>query len=269
MGDQEDAGQQTAYSPARRHFIRLMTGAAGAAAITVMSTKESAAKYSRQGYCPPEQKLPCFLRGTRIMTDKGNVAVEDLSIGDRVVTVSGEARPIKWVGQRTYRRGTSKAWPESIEPIRVERSALADNVPSADLYLSPLHALYVDDVLIPVMHLVNGRTIRPGMPEGVQDIEYFHIELETHDVILAEGAPAETYRLFENRETFSNFAEYFRLYGRKEEPTPSYAPFLHYRGRRDHLTALLRLGVSRVVDVRDPIQVAYDRIAARAWAAAV
>ncbi|WP_072397120.1 Hint domain-containing protein [Hyphomicrobium sp. CS1GBMeth3] len=267
MGLEEGRRSGELPSPARRHLFHVLTGAAAFTATAALSTQASA-RYKRPiTWCDP--KLPCFLRGTSILTDKGDVPVEALSIGDRVITVSGVARPIKWVGQRTYRRGAGSQWPESIEPIRVARSALADNVPSADLYLSPLHALYIDGVLIPIMHLVNGSTIRPGMPEGMRDIDYFHIELETHDVILAEGAAAETYRLFDNRETFSNFAEYFRLYGRKEQAPPSYAPFLHYRGRRDHLTALMRLGVSRVIDVRDPIQIAYDRIAARALEAAL
>src|SRR5262245_24651161 len=99
----------------------------------------------------------------------------------------------------------------------------------------------------------------------MRDIEYFHIEPETHEVILAEGAPVETLLLTEGRESFSNFVEYERLYGPDVGPVMvPYAPMLFYSGGRKHLKALLRLGVSRLVDVRDPIQVAYDRIAARA-----
>jgi hypothetical protein len=146
----------------------------------------------------------------------------------------------------------------------VSRSALADNVPQADLYLSPGHCLFVDGVLIPVEHLVNGTSIAYAVPEGMTDIEYFHIELETHDVMLAEGAPVETLLVKQGREHFTNFVEYERLYGRG--PTVAMvpcAPVLDYPGGRAHLKALLRLGVSRVVDVRDPVQIAYDRIAAR------
>ena len=143
------------------------------------------------------------------------------------------------------------------------RSALADNVPHAHLYLSPFHALFIDGVLIQVAPLVNGTSITPAVPEGMKDIEYFHIELATHEVILAEGAPAETHLNTNGREHFTNFVEYERLYGRETGPTVPFSPIYGYSGARAHLKALLRLGVSRVVDVRDPIQRAYDRIAAR------
>jgi hypothetical protein len=99
----------------------------------------------------------------------------------------------------------------------------------------------------------------------MRGIEYFHIELATHDVILAEGAPVETLFVTDGRERFTNFVEYERLYGREVGPAMvPYAPVLGYPGGRAHLKALLRLGISRVVNVRDPIQVAYDRILTRA-----
>jgi hypothetical protein len=191
--------------------------------------------------------------------------VEDLSIGDRVITARGKARPIKWIGRSLYTQGPSPQWPDSVHPVRVSRSALADNVPNTDLYLSPGHCLFIDGALIPVEHLVNGTSIARAVPEGMTDIEYFHIELETHDAILAEGAPVETLLVTVGREHFTNFVEYERLYGRETRPAMvPCAPVLDYPGGRAHLKALLRLGVSRVVDIRDPIQVAHDRIAARA-----
>jgi len=205
-----------------------------------------------------------MLRGTRILTCCGAERIESLSIGDRVVTTRGE-KPIKWIGRQYFGRGRSPRWPDSVHPIRVSRSALADNVPHADLYLSPMHAMLIDDVLIEVKDLVNGTSISRAAPERMTDIEYFHIELETHEVILAEGAPVETLLLTDGRESFSNFVEYERLYGSDVVPAMMpYAPVLGYSRARAHLKALLRLGVSQVVDVRDPIQVAYDRIAARA-----
>lgn len=262
----------------RRKFLRALTAVAGVAAVAALTTKNAKAGYSREAWCPPEKDPgpPCFLRGTTIRTDAGEVAVEALSIGDRVITRSGEARAIKWIGQRKYRLEAGKTWPAQIMPIRVAKSALAENVPSVDLYLSPLHALYIDGVLIPVKHLVNGTTIRPAMPEGVADVEYFHVELETHDVIFAADAPAETYRqiadaktLVDNRESFSNFAQYYRLYGREVSSTRACAPYMHYRGRRDLAKARVRLEVSRLVDVRDPIQRAHDRLADRAALVAI
>lgn len=208
-----------------------------------------------------------MLRGTRILTARGSERIEDLSIGDCVINSRGEAKPIKWIGRRRFTQGPTAQWPDSVHPVRVARSALADNVPHTDLYLSPMHALFVDGVLIPVKDLVNGASIAYAVPEGTADIEYFHIELEIHEVILAEGAPVETLLVTDElgREHFSNFAEYQRRYGQDSASGMiPFAPVVGYLRARDHLKALLRLGVSTVVDVRDPIQVAYDRLAERA-----
>jgi hypothetical protein len=210
-----------------------------------------------------------MLRGTRILTCRGAERVENLSIGDHVLTLRGE-KPIKWIGRQHFSRGSSSRWPDSVHPIRISRAALADNVPHTDLYLSPMHALLIDDVLIEVKDLVNGTSITRAVPEGMRDIEYFHIELATHEVVLAEGAPVETLLVTSGRESFSNFVEYERLYGQDTGAAMvPYAPVLGYWGARTHLKALLRLGVSQVIDVRDPVQVAYDRIAARATSLAV
>jgi hypothetical protein len=203
------------------------------------------------------------LKGTHILTRQGLKRVETLSIGDHVMTARGETIPIRWIGRQIFRRGASARWPDSVHPICVACSALADNVPHANLYLSPLHALFIDGVLIRAAPLVNGTSIIPAVPGGMKDIEYFSIELATHEVILAEGAPVETYLNTNGREHFTNFVEYERLYGRETGPTVPYAPVYGYSNARAHLKALLRLGISRVVDLRDPIQRAYDRIAAR------
>jgi hypothetical protein len=249
-------------SRARRHFFHVASALAGAVVLTAVS-KPAAAQ--RPGPPPPPPKGGhCILRGTRILTSRGAERIESLSIGDLVMTTRGE-KPIKWIGRQHFTPGRSARWPDSVHPICVSRSALADNVPHTDLYLSPRHAVLINDVLIEVRDLVNGLSITRAVPKGMRDIEYFHIELETHEVILAEGAPVETLLLTSGRESFSNFIEYERLYGPNTYPAMiPYAPVLGYSRGRAHLWALLRLGVSQVVDVRDPIQVAYDRIAARA-----
>ena len=151
-------------------------------------------------------------------------------------------------------------------PIRVARFAIDDHTPHRDLYLSPLHCIFFGEALIPVMYLINEASIAQGMPSDMSAIEYYHIDLDTHEVIYAEGVLVESF-LYDgsNRESFSNFIQYERLYGveRQSKMTP-FAPILRYRGRRQELKGLVRSLISNVVDVRDPIQVACDQLAKRA-----
>ncbi|WP_342588383.1 Hint domain-containing protein [Phyllobacterium phragmitis] len=207
----------------------------------------------------------CFLRGTSIMTPKGEVRIEDLQIGDLVETVRGEARMIKWIGRQIFRK-SGASWHDSVMPIRISRQALDQRTPHTDLYLSPSHALFIDGVLIRVKELVNGISIAPALPSDRETIEYFNIVFDTHEAILAEGVPAETYLLgADNYESFTNFVEYKRLYPAEQRSAMKpFAPIVGYEGGREHLQALLRLGASYVTQVRDPIQKAYQRIAARA-----
>ena len=142
----------------------------------------------------------CFLRGTRIATPAGEVPIEQLRPGDRVLTAHGAARPIAWIGEGRVlaTRGRRSA----ATPVIVRKGALADNVPHHDLRLTKAHALCFDRALVPVEFLVNHRSIL--WDDRAQQVELFHIELETHDVLLANGAPAESYRDDGNRWLFRN-----------------------------------------------------------------
>ncbi|WP_046862278.1 Hint domain-containing protein [Microvirga massiliensis] len=262
---------------ARRHFLGIAAAtsaraaAIGTLAMTALSSSAHAAQRSGDQGDQNDQgdqgggRPHCYLRGTAILTPTGEVRIEDLRIGDLVETVRGEAMPIKWIGRHVFRKSGS-SWSKSVMPIRVSRHALDARTPQADLYLSPEHALFIDGVLMPVRELVNGISIVPALPEGTEVIEYFQILLDSHEVILAEGAPTETYLLRgRDYESFTNFIEYERLYGHEPRPalTP-FAPLVSYNGGRAHLKALLLLGISPFVQVRDPVGSAYERLATRA-----
>ncbi|MEO6843358.1 MAG: Hint domain-containing protein [Bradyrhizobium sp.] len=157
--------------------------------------------------------IACYARGTLIATAQGEVAVEGLAIGDSVVTASGALRAIKWIGRRSY-GGRFIMGRTDILPICFKAGSLGENVPKRDLRISPHHAMYFEygsgGVLIEAKDLVNGVSIVQAAQ--VDDVEYFHIELDTHDVLIAEGALSETFVDDDSRGMFHNAHEYRALY---------------------------------------------------------
>lgn len=210
--------------------------------------------------------LPCFLVGTRILTSKGEVPVETLQPGDLVVTASGDMKPVRWVGHKTLKKQQDAAWKDDVLPVHIRPNALADMAPHGDLYVSPLHAFLIDGVLIRAKTLVNGISILREAPDDRNELAYFHVALDTHDVILAEGATAETLHITADRqhELFANFADYERHFGQTVGTMQAYAPLVDYWSRRDRIQAVARRALSVFVDVRDPIMVARDRLKDRA-----
>jgi Hint domain-containing protein len=185
---------------------------------------------------PTEQVTvaPCYCSGTLILTDRGEVPVEDLAIGDKVVTLSGVAQAIRRIGRRAY-DGRFIAGNRQVLPIRIAPGAIADGVPARELSVSPNHAMYIDGLLVQAEHLINGVTI--AQAEAVEAVEYFHIELDDHDIVFAEGAPAETFVDCDNRLMFRNGAEYSTLYANDERPSWTFcAPRLEWGA--DELTAI-------------------------------
>jgi hypothetical protein len=147
---------------------------------------------------PSEDQSDCFCAGTRIATPEGYVPVERLAAGDKVLTATGAAQRIVWIGSgrvlvpRGRRSGAT--------PVIVRKGALADDIPSSDLHITKGHSLFIDGVLIPVEHLINHHSI--VWDDRTREVEIFHVELENHDVLLANGAPAESYRDDGNRWLF-------------------------------------------------------------------
>jgi T5SS/PEP-CTERM-associated repeat protein len=159
----------------------------------------------------------CFLAGTLIRTPSGETPVERLAIGDSLLTASGQSRPVTWigVGRVLATRGRRNA----ATPVIVRKGALGPNVPHQDLHVTKGHSLFIDDVLIPVEFLVNHRSIL--WDDRAQEVSIYHVELESHDVLIANGAPAESYRDDGNRWLFQNANS-----GWGQGPKPACAPVL-------------------------------------------
>ena len=171
--------------------VSLQTGAANSFAIVNGDTIQAV-------------QMACHARGTMISTPAGERAVETLRPGMQVITlIDGPPVPrtIKWVGHRRIDL-TRHPRSDTVAPIRVERDAFADNVPHRDLLVSPDHAVVFDGMLIPAKLLVNGASI--AADPVCREVTYFHVELASHDILLAEGLAAESYLDTGNRHMFEN-----------------------------------------------------------------
>ena len=147
----------------------------------------------------------CFAEGTRIGVAGGDLPIERLQPGDLVRTRDHGLRPVQWVGHRRTdcRRHPS---PRDVWPVEVAADAFGPGRPHRALLLSPDHAVHIagrggPDVLIPVRHLLNGATVRQ---HAVDHVTYWHVELPSHDVVLAEGLACESYLDTGNRGAFDN-----------------------------------------------------------------
>jgi len=152
---------------------------------------------------PPVQAPinPCFAAGTRILTDMGDVKVEDLAPGDQAILAEGDIAEIIWIGRRDLDL-SRHAFPDLVRPVRIAAGALAMGVPERELTLSPDHALYFDGSLVQAKDLIDGVVITQD--HEIQTIRYYHVELKSHGILLAEGAGAESYLDTGHRGVFSN-----------------------------------------------------------------
>jgi hypothetical protein len=163
----------------------------------------AAAQLSPEHKTPPPP--PCFMAGTRVATPTGEVAVELLKAGDLVLTEGGLPAPITWIGRKTVARRFLD--PLQVMPVRIKAEALATNVPSRDLLISPDHAVLIDGALCQAGALVNGLSI-VRETEAPDIFTYYHVELEDHALIYADGVLAETFIDYVERMAFDNWQDH-------------------------------------------------------------
>ncbi|WP_299041449.1 tandem-95 repeat protein [uncultured Tateyamaria sp.] len=148
-----------------------------------------------------EEVIPCFTPGTMIATPMGERRVEDLKVGDRVITRDNGIQEIRWVGQRAM-SGEELARAEHLRPVLIQKGALGNGLPERDMLVSPQHrvlmasdktALYFDEseVLVAAKHLTD--------MDGIDVVEvsgttYIHVMFNQHEVILSDGAWTESFQ---------------------------------------------------------------------------
>jgi hypothetical protein len=161
----------------------------------------------------------CYAAGTRIATPRGEVPIERLHRDDLVQTISGRPQRISWIGHRRvdFRRHPNR---RRILPVRIAANAFGPGRPKRNLLLSPDHAVFVEGVLIPIRHLINGANV---VQLERHSITYYHIELPRHDVLIAEGMPAESYLEAGARGAFGNGDMVIQLHPDFTPPQDHYA----------------------------------------------
>lgn len=183
--------------------LKLTNAASASVTMNILGVGSSTLQITNDGTNTFVTEL-CFLPGTLIRTPKGDVKVEDLSIGDTAVTLGNfGSRKITWIGKGKVLATRMRRGPAT--PVIVRKGAIADNVPFADLHVTKAHGINIDNVLIPAEFLVNHRSI--VWDDRAQEVTLYHVELDAHDVLLANGAPAESFRDDGNRWLFQNAHE--------------------------------------------------------------
>ena len=156
----------------------------------------------------------CFLAGSLIATPEGEVTVDTLQIGDSILTASGTVVPVKWIGrQHVAPFAVNMRLSERLAPVRIAAGALGEGLPHSDLMVTADHAMLIEGVLCHAGAVVNGTTITRVPHSELGTFTVYHIETDAHEIILANGAPAETFIDNVSRRAFDNYAEFEALYG--------------------------------------------------------
>jgi autotransporter passenger strand-loop-strand repeat protein len=166
----------------------------------------------------------CFLAGTNILTIAGEVAVERLAVGDRIVDQGGEEREIVWIGRRAAKVRPGLSDDMAGYPVRIRQGAISENIPNKDLLITAEHAIFLDGSFVPARMLVNGGSII--YDKSFTSFDYFHVETDCHCALFSDGLLSESYLDTGERETFAGDGKVVRLVNAPVQSwkTDSFAP---------------------------------------------
>lgn len=158
----------------------------------------------------------CFLAGSMIRTPDGDCAVENIQIGDEVVTFdwknnADRVSPVVWVGKAHVSVRPDLPDDEAGYPVRILKNAVADGVPYKDMLITAEHCLFFENRFVPARMLVNGVSI--FYDKSIRSYDYYHVETEHHSVITADGMLTESYLDTGNRRSFKQNGKVIGLGG--------------------------------------------------------
>ena len=231
-------------------------GGGGGSFVTTSATDTDlvAGEHSGNGEVILTFLMACFASGTRLRAARGEVAVEDLRVGELVETASGALQPVQWIGHRHVDIAAHPR-PHEVTPVRIAAGAFGPGAPVRDLLVSPDHAVFVEGVLIPARRLINGASI---VQQPAHSVTYWHVELAEHDILLADGLPCESYLDTGNRAAFENnpVVDLHPRFARDTWAERGYAPLVErgpllarVRARLAAITADLELRPRRILDI--------------------
>ncbi|PHI97521.1 hypothetical protein BG621_01840 [Parasaccharibacter apium] len=151
----------------------------------------------------------CFLAGSLIETPDGYKKIETLKAGDIVLTYDPQnnrksPQPIQWVGQSTAKITPNTQLEMAGYPVKISKNAISEGVPHQDLLITPEHCIFINGNFIPVRMLVNGQSIFFDTATDKKEYPIYHIEMQKHSIICANGLLSESYLDTGNRHTFTN-----------------------------------------------------------------
>ncbi len=210
----------------------------------------------------------CYLKGTQVMTAAGEMAIEQLKIGDQLPTRFGGMRAVKWIGVQRFSDEFATLTPD-VQPVRFATNCFGPGLPKRDLLVTGGHSMLIDGKLVLARHLINGVTVTKASVRA--GIEYHQVEFETHDCILAEGVWSESYADTGTlRAKFLNARSFYDAYPHHVAPAePELCAKRHLAGQNLDRVILPLLKASCIAQVPGPLYGCLDSVEedlVRGWA---